>query len=322
MVIRFALLAAFVFLAVLMWYRTTQRRLPRPSRRAVTITPQWLDQNVFIHRPEVVGAAWDGDIGKHEVNALLSAMLLEGKIEELPDLTLRLLVKHEALSGYERQLARKLFFDDLVIDSETFRKRYARSGVDLASCLGPVNAAAIDLLGPSDTKRAVVLACAGLLGTWLAMFLIMRFTDDEPAEILAFLLAGAFVPTVLLAWALRVKRIPWVSEIIIAAPMLTFAWLVGEVTNNVVTSSLFLAAALFLMWVGFKIGRREHGTQARQVMANLAEARRFFANVERDRGIIESQWIPYMKAFGLASTFNTTLDWFSRRIERPRTRTR
>src|SRR5687768_6062997 len=106
---RIALLAAFVVLAVLVWYRFTRRALPRPSRRAVTITPEWLDQNILIHPPEVAGAAWDGDIGKHEVNALLSAMLLDGKIEELPDQTLRLLVPHEALSGYERRLARSLF---------------------------------------------------------------------------------------------------------------------------------------------------------------------------------------------------------------------
>ncbi|HVS32901.1 MAG TPA: hypothetical protein VMS98_15760 [Thermoanaerobaculia bacterium] len=180
---RIALLAAFVVMAVLVWYRFTRRALPRPSWRAVTMTPKWLDQNIFIHPPEVIGAAWDGDIGSHEVNALLSAMLLDGKIEELPGLTLRLLVKHDALSGYERRLARSLFFDDVVMDSETFQKRYGRDGVDLANCLrDPVRNAVIDMLGPPDIKRPILLACGGVLGSWLGMFLITRFTNDEPAS--------------------------------------------------------------------------------------------------------------------------------------------
>jgi uncharacterized membrane protein YgcG len=102
----------------------------------------WLRENVFLYRPEEVGALWDRKIGAPEVAAVLARLVGEGKLasevrsrrsffgdKDVLHLTLKSPLYE--LVGYERKLIDGLFFDGHTeTDTETVRKHYERRGFD------------------------------------------------------------------------------------------------------------------------------------------------------------------------------------------------
>jgi len=103
----------------------------------------WLQENLFLYRPEEVGALWDQTIGAPEVAAVLARLVGEGKLasEVVPKKgffghdVLRLTRKAELheFVGYERKLVDKLFFDGgSVTDTDRVRNHYRSRGFNPA----------------------------------------------------------------------------------------------------------------------------------------------------------------------------------------------
>src|SRR6185295_2277601 len=101
----------------------------------------WLRENVFLYRPEEVGALWDLKVGSPEVAAVLARLVAEGKLASAVRpkswvfgkdvLTLTLKVDRSSLEGYERRLIDKLFFGgNTETDTEAVRRHYKSSGFD------------------------------------------------------------------------------------------------------------------------------------------------------------------------------------------------
>jgi hypothetical protein len=89
----------------------------------------WIAANVLKYPAEVVGAAWDEDIGTPEVVALVARMVGEGKLESSVSatggpsgsMTLGLKVDRSTLTGYERTLVDALFLRCLARRAGGFR---------------------------------------------------------------------------------------------------------------------------------------------------------------------------------------------------------
>ncbi len=103
----------------------------------------WLQENLFLYRPEEVGALWDQAIGPPEVAAVLARLVGEGKLasEVVPKKgffgrdVLRLTRKAELheFVGYERKLIDKLFFDGSPqTDTDRVRQHYRSQGFNPA----------------------------------------------------------------------------------------------------------------------------------------------------------------------------------------------
>ena len=73
------------------------------------ITPQWIEQNLTSIPAEVAGAAWDEDVDRNEVSALLARWVAEGKVRSMSatsaSLSLELIAPRETFEGYEREHA-------------------------------------------------------------------------------------------------------------------------------------------------------------------------------------------------------------------------
>jgi hypothetical protein len=133
--------------------------------RPASVDSAWLEKNIFKVRPEVIGAAWDGETGQAEVSALIAVMTAEKKIETTPGASprLRLLVRREKLSDYERAFVERLFPAGNTIDPETLKKHYAKTGFDPARPLrAPLNVAARKLVGQMDVKSSGICLVVSL----------------------------------------------------------------------------------------------------------------------------------------------------------------
>ena len=113
--------------------------LPPPD----SVDAAWLQEHVFTHLPEVVGAAWDNSTNAAEVTAILARLVGEGRMRSEvrpggflkgPVLHLELLVERDRFHDYERRLVDSLFeAGERTTDTERIRERYRKSGFDPAS---------------------------------------------------------------------------------------------------------------------------------------------------------------------------------------------
>jgi len=103
------------------------------------VTPAFLEQHVWTLPPELVGAAWDGEVGSPEVSATLARMTAEGKLEvqtssELMGLVknvrMKLKVPRKELVGHEQALIAGLFPNGDETDSNAIRAHYRSRGFD------------------------------------------------------------------------------------------------------------------------------------------------------------------------------------------------
>ncbi len=111
------------------------------------VTTAYLDEHVFAHRAETVGAAWDGETSEAEVAATLARLVQEGKLASRVDtakvlvftrhvLHLEIKVKRDAFTGYEAALVEALFGSGTTVtDSDTVRALYRTSGFYRASVI-------------------------------------------------------------------------------------------------------------------------------------------------------------------------------------------
>jgi uncharacterized membrane protein YgcG len=283
--VKLAALGAFV-IAVMLLMRaflaseeTDGRYEPPP-----VVTPEWLEENLLVHRAEVVGAAWDGVTGPGEVAALIAIMTAEGKIENVAGAPkLRLLVPRESLSDYERGFVDALFIHGNEIDPETLRRHYREVGFrPETSIAASLNAAAQKLVGGAPASDWVL----GVLAVLVTLFLL-------PIVAVAFLLALGLMavyrgsPSREMAKAIPLPLL--LAAVVHTSINVSPGWLIA----SLLAGGLLLRLALrFASW-------RESEFELRN-LRNFRAAREFLLQriVQRDPEV-DPRWIPYMLAFGL-----------------------
>ena len=339
---RAAGVAAFVagglafFLAVRRRDRALGRFAPGAPER---IDTAWLEEKVFALTPEVVGAAWDRNVGSAEVAATLARLTQEGKLRSAvrtagrffrrENLHLELLAAPESLSDYESKLIVALFGNARVTDTESLRARYKGSGFDPAAKIR----AGVE----ARLKQVRGFAEGSPRPNWrpTALLLLTGVATLGGAAVAAGLApsAGSTPGTLLLCVfllpALLIAAVPgWIGAVAGQGRVDSL----GGPLFGLTLSTLLMAGALwgFSAWPGLHSGYLAGGVLFALGLvrshANLLATRESAASLERRRELVlardylaaelarpeprlEDRWFPYLLAFGLAPKMER---WFRR----------
>jgi uncharacterized membrane protein YgcG len=261
----------------------------------------WLEKNVFNHRPEVVGTAWDNTTGEAEVAALIAVMTLEGKLERggsVASPQLRLLVARESLSEYERAFVDRMFVQGDTIDPPTLRKHYRSTGFDPARTLRePLAHAARNLAGAPPSGFAIVAGCLAFVIVPFVITTISVAAGETPN--LMFGSGVVLIASLLIGGSYYRNLKGPESARMIALPPVLLA-LVGLVRAGVVMTALLPAIAFMLLIIALALSRWRGTSEQLRNRRNLLAARRYFMEMlQRGEAMIEDRWIPYLLAFGL-----------------------
>jgi len=300
--------------------------------RSAPIDGAWLEANVLALRPEVVGAAWDRQVGSAEVAALLARLTGEGKLAsrvetrgawifKRENLHLELRAPRESFTDYERPLIDGLFGAEDRTDTESLRRRYRGTGFDpaakirggLESRLKRIRGFEADSPRP-DWKPTAALIVGGLL------LLVVAFLLHAPARGAI----GATPPTLLFPWLLlglvpalvgqgRIAGLAGPLTVIAFAMALLSAvvgfigWMPGASWLHLVGTLLL---ALGLARATFNLIATRESAESLARRRELARARDHFTRqLARSAPDLEDRWFPYLLAFGLAPQLDR---WFRR----------
>lgn len=296
----------FLLLAAALWYRLIHRDT-RSGRyeKAPAITPDWLEENLLPHRPEVVGAAWDNEAGNGEVAALIARMLSEKKIAEVKAETprLRLLVPRDSLSDYERKFVDALFVAGDEIDPETLRKVYAASGFDPASAIrGPLLTASRSLVGKAATGDFLLPLFVGV-GTYLTL---QRLIPVSPEAEFIWRIGGAVlcILAAIIAAVYRSSLAGRAGAALIPLPLILLVAFGTSWASGLAGFGGFFVVAIAGLMVVFRVARWKGSASELQNRRNLPAAREYFRRLLEAGGDIEERWVPYLLAFGLGDALD------------------
>ncbi|HVR42009.1 MAG TPA: DUF2207 domain-containing protein [Thermoanaerobaculia bacterium] len=310
--IRMAAMGLFAGLAALAWKRFERRE--RAAGRFDPLPPMsrsWLAENVFAHRPEVVGAAWDGQTGRAEVAALIAVMSAEGKIETEPgdgsELRLRLAVPRESLSAYERDFVTRFFPQGDVTSPSILQAEYGKTGFDPAAAIRSyLDHASHPLVG-----RTIALNFSALVFVGMAFFMMTGFGSvltgllgEILGETIGRLGGGmmlAALLTVLAASIYRlgpeIRRPPWILPL----PALACAIAVVVLAPTFGTLAFLFVIPLIILAVGLRIARTWRTPEQFRTLRGLRAARQYLRELlRRNDPDVEESWMPYLIAFDLA----------------------
>jgi uncharacterized membrane protein YgcG len=318
------------FLVLLVW---RERALGRfGGARGAPVDRAWLEANVLSLAPEVVGAAWDRNVGSAEVAALLARLTSEGKLASevrsagkwifrREDLHLKLLVDRGTLTDYERALIDGLFGASDTTDTQSVKERYRGTGFDPAAKirsgiearLGRLRGFAVG--SPKPSWRPTALLLLGGLATLAAAFLA---TPSQRGWVFG-ILVGFTVP-----WAIfgligalvgqgRVHR-PTAPAVFIAISVALLGAGLWGVASLPGPTGMHLAGgllwALGLTRATFNLVTTRESPESLARRRELLRAREYFEReLRRSTPELEDRWFPYLLAFGLAPDVDR---WFRR----------
>lgn len=320
---------AFLYFSFRRRERSLGRYSPPPMPREWD--ESWLRENVFLYRPEEVGALWDRQVGAPEVAAVLARLVGEGKLasevrprrsmfgKDVLHLTMK--ANRAAFGEYERQLVDKLFFSGRTeTDTEAVRLHYAKTGFD------PAAAITEDLEKRLRTHAELKATTRPGGGKWTAgLFLgvlvlfgldCLRFWDLGLVFALVVLapVALLYVPGVIAAfrWRKRTEHLDAVSLTFLLPGFAIFAvcvlatffdvWFpVRFIARPELFGDLALALLPVVAWNSLlNNARSREGEPAIHRRQILAGARRMLRWELRQREArLLDEWLPYLLAFGL-----------------------
>ncbi len=321
-------------LATVAWFFVKEHAIGRFAPVPTGIDERWLYEHVLAHRPEVVGAAWDGKVGSDEVTALLSRLEREGKISShagADGLTLRLIAARETFEGYERTLIDKLFFDGRSETTpEAVRAWYETVGFDPAASLSAPIADAVERILPAGTppraqRRWVTL---GLAVAGALLLMSAGQGDGLPiglavlALLVVFLLIGGGVTASRAAGTLHWGRL---AVLLCLLPAVALAGLVaaavwflpdfgvlGDPPLGLQGVAGVVALALAFVRIIVGTARTRVSAEVLRFRKALVGARRYFVSELRTpHPALRDDWIPWLIAFGLGPRMDA---WDARRV--------
>lgn len=314
-----AALLGFTVLAV-GWFFVREQSYGRFTPLAdQEIDGDWLREHLLQYPAEVVGAAWDQEIGPPEVVALLARMTRDGTLEsEVGDdgsMTLRLKVDRSSLEGHERSLVDALFFDGRTETStDLVKDHYRSSGFNPSSIIRKeLDEAVQRLLPPGDQPRSFRIETLLLFLCGLGL-LVLAWSAE------GFLPAAAFGSLGMLAaacagWIVGMVfrgRIEWGRRAALACLTPAFAiggglaWYIWSVEGPGFRSSAQLTLLAVVLIAIALIASSVNALKSRQhrraiaLRKRLASARAFFASeLDKDQPVLRDEWYPWVVAFGL-----------------------
>jgi uncharacterized membrane protein YgcG len=268
----------------------------------------------------MVSAAWDDSIGPAEVVTVLARMTVERKLESSADgsdMTMRLLVDRDTLTGYERKLVDALFFDNRTTTSTAeMKKHYRKTGLDLVEIIRPDLDAAVKTAFPFAGASSSVR-----IETWL-LFLsgiglaIAAWRNRELPGPAVFLLPVASLVLAVVASigglrfrkrmdrGLRSMALSLIPPVVIAAAVALFVWnVVGGGTIEwgafVLASVVALTLAAVVSSINsLRSGQRRDGVAFRK---QLSAGRLYFmSQLAMPQPALRDEWYPWLLAFELA----------------------
>jgi hypothetical protein len=299
---------------------------PLPSQ----VDEAWVREHILKHPAEVVGAAWDEDIGASEVVALIARMVSEGKLEsdvENSALVLNLKVDRRSLDGHERTLVERLFFDNRTTTSTAAVKQHYRDeGFDPAKEIKSELESAVEHVIPPGRPRVLTRFIATLfvlIGvSFLAADALAGYTSPPRAFVtglVALLLIG-------FGWAMGVtfqSNLHWgrkqaiyalVPMMLVVGGVAAFLWFYvapGEVDASTSYAAALVAFALAMTFASTTAMKSRRGRAALKFRKTLTAGREFFhAELGKEQPALRDQWYPWVLAFGLGKRAD---DWSAQR---------
>lgn len=268
----------------------------------------WLDRNIFVHRPEVVGAAWDGATGSAEVAALIAVMSAEGKVEteEGAELRLHLKVPRESLSPYERGFVDRFFPAGDVTSPSILQARYARTGFDPAAAIrSALDYAARPLVGSGGSVASAIgciaigavgaMVMASMMSQVVALFFGTRLGPIGPLMVLATVISVALAAAY--NGMVDPRHTPWY----VAVPVAGVAVVGAGLAQTLGALAFVLSVSAVIFFGALQKARVTRTAEQLQTLRAFHAARRYFVNLlDRNDPLLEPSWLPYLLAFGLA----------------------
>ncbi|MBI3790287.1 MAG: DUF2207 domain-containing protein [Gemmatimonadetes bacterium] len=323
----FLLAGLLVVVGLLLQHETAIGRFA-PLVPLADINPAWIEANVLVHLPEVVGAAWDDETGAPEVAATLARLVAEGKLaskvvtEKLlvfkwSVLHLRLEVERDTLREHERALVDALFrHDETETDTQKVRERYRKTGFDPAARIRDDLRRRVERLAPRGAPTPTwphwVTAALVVLGVACLVTGITRHVNDL---IVLFFVPFVGIPVTIITllnatrWrATIVRPLPWMSRFLILVGIVA-AFLLAALTDRLgvpmprMEALTWTGLALLILALTHAACLQARGTQSPERMAlrkRLASAREWFrAELRREKPALQDAWYPYLIALGL-----------------------
>ena len=300
--------------------------LPPPD----SVDDKFLEEHVFKHLPEVVGAAWDNDTNAAEVTAIMARLVAEGRMRSEvkeggflsgPVLHLELLVDRDRFVDYERRLIDSLFESGARrTDTESIQRRYKKSGFDPASRIRKPLKDLVKRLVPAGTpaKPPSLPSFLAFLG---AIALMVTAVIREPADAPVVMGVGAITVVCYFfalggaaAWRNRVHNVIRSSALVLIPLGMSLTAVMVVVGTGITLASAVALAGLSLLWLAlansiFNQARSRENVDQIAFRRRLAIARSFFiTELRRDHPRLKDEWFPYLIAFGLAKHMDK---WFA-----------
>ena len=309
-------------------HERTQGRL-EPLPPPDSVDERWLDQHVFTHLPEVVGAAWDNNTSAPEVTAILARLVAEGRMRSEvrpggmfkdPVLSLELLVDRDRFQGHERRLVDALFeAGERTTDTARIQERYRRSGFDPATKVRKPLKDIVGKLVPggNPSKPPSLPGFLAFLGAVVLMIVAIR---QEPADAPVLFIAGAVIMACYFvavggaaAWRGRVHDVRGSSALFLIPTGIALAVVLYLLASGGMRAGTVALAGLTLLIVAlansvFNQARSRENAERIAFRRRLATARAFFAEeLHREQPRLKDAWFPWLIAFGLAKDMDK---WF------------
>jgi hypothetical protein len=331
-------LIAVTALAIAAFFIREQRRGRFAPLKVNEVSEEWLRTNLLAHPAEVVGAAWDEDIGSSEVVALIARLVAEGKLESTvtgSTMRLRLLTDRDAFRDHEAALVGGLFFDANQRETSTdaVKRHYRKTGFNPATLIKKGLSDAVSKVLPEDgqarVRRWITLGLFIVAVAAMATELITNFVDLMPVVmiVMASVAAGLLqIPGVMFRQRMKWNRAHAVACLLPAIGVLLgmvwlLWWIVG--TGRLQPSPAMLVEVVALtLWM---INASVNGLKSRQNAAAIAfrkrltTAREFFkAQLAKPDPLLRDEWYPWILAFGLGRDADRWADHFGTSGERAR----
>ncbi|MEP7117411.1 MAG: DUF2207 domain-containing protein [Acidobacteriota bacterium] len=334
-----AAVLGFLVLAVT-WLFIREKRCGRFAPLATGIDRAWLAEHIFKYPAEVVGAAWDENVGTAEVVSLIARMVADGTLSssvgkglsESVDMRLRLLVDRATLKGHERALVDKLFFDGITVTStKIVRAHYKTSGFSPPDVIQPDLKAAVEQMLPAGRTPWRIPVVTPALLTLGVILIFWEWFDGYPGGfaltlpmlVLAAVGWGAgYRYRGSLHWGVRETLLCLIPAFAIALGAAGYLWFyagTGRIELQPLTVAGIVCVALACINSATNALKSRRHRAALAFRKTLTAGRAYFiAELGKDQPALRDEWYPWLLAFELQPQMD---QWSTARVS-PASRSR
>lgn len=340
----FRVFLLLVLLGWILWKARVFVQWERSLDRFVGVLPtdivdkQWLAKELFVHKPEVVGATWDKTTSTPEVAAVLARLVQEERMESWmepylipffnfpvpvlpPTLHLKLLQPRESFTGYEYKLIKGLFVEgSTTTDTKTIRTYYQkkRKTFDPVAKLHEPLRKQMQKLTASEASALDMVWVPTVFLAVVGFFLLLGngFLHQEeffPLQVAGMLCGVLFWVVGLINGISYRNTVLFLGWRLFALFFAVACIPVGFCVLLFFPVSSLLLFGLFCMAMAISnniinISKSRESVEGLALRRKLATARKYFQReLAHEKPEIHDSWFPYLLAFGLGHKVDS---WF------------